>query len=291
MSATLAAAIAALPANALADPAKKTGAEALILAQVPSEETESAGQAATAGEQDAPAAPPADGTAQAESGETGPAESAQSAAPPAPAAPAPASPAAGATTGQAPAEAAGLPEAQAAEETAPAAAPATAGKPPAREGLPGHPPILRSTGDMPEPVRKTWTALRDAARSGDIEALQPLIDAQPSPPTFAFADIDDPIRYLKSLSGDPEGHEILAILLEVLESGFVLADAKTQEEMYLWPYFARYPLEELSPRQMVEMFTLLTAGDYQDMLSYGAYIFFRVGISPDGAWRFFVAGD
>ncbi|HSG94829.1 MAG TPA: hypothetical protein VLA28_04880, partial [Afifellaceae bacterium] len=99
------------------------------------------------------------------------------------------------------------------------------------------------------------------------------------------------ILYLKSLSGDPEGREILAILLEVLESGFVLADPDTTEAMYLWPYFTRYPLENLTPEQMVEMFTLLTAGDYQDMLSYGAYIFFRVGISPDGTWHFFVAGD
>lgn len=167
----------------------------------------------------------------------------------------------------------------------------TVSEPPPVEGLPGYPPILRSDADMPEAVRKTWAALRDAARLGDIEALLPLIEAQPSPPTFAFDDIEKPIFYLKSLSGDQEGREILAILLEVLDSGFVLADPDTPEAMYLWPYFARYPLEDLTPEQMVEMFTLLTAGDYQDMLSYGAYIFFRVGISPDGAWHFFVAGD
>ena len=167
----------------------------------------------------------------------------------------------------------------------------TVSEPPPVEGLSGYPPILRKAADMPEPVRKTWAALREAARLGDIDALRPLIEAQPSPPTFAFDEIDQPILYLKSLSGDPEGREILAILLEVLESGFVLADPDTPEAMYLWPYFTRYPLEDLSPEQMVEMFTLLTAGDYQDMLSYGAYIFFRVGISPDGTWHFFVAGD
>lgn len=151
--------------------------------------------------------------------------------------------------------------------------------------------IGRSPEQLPDPVRKTWRSLVDAARSGDIEALKPLIAAQPKPPTFAFGDIEDPIAHLKSLSGDPEGREVLAILLEVLEIGFVHVEVGTENEMYLWPYFADVPLERLTPEQVVEMFTILTAGDYQDMLSYGAYIFFRVGISPDGTWHFFVAGD
>lgn len=151
--------------------------------------------------------------------------------------------------------------------------------------------IGRSVETLPAPVRETWQALVDAARSGDIEALRPLIAAQQEPPTFAFGEIDDPIAHMKSLSGDPEGREILAILLEVLEIGFVRVDAGTENEMYVWPYFADIPLERLTASQVVELFTILTAGDYQDMLSYGAYIFFRVGISPDGQWHFFVAGD
>ena len=231
-----------------------------------------AGEETAAGEQAPVESSPAGSPAEAESGEPAPTDQTEAA------------------------EVAEEPAAEAAEEPVaekPAAEPATqtVSEPPPVEGLTGYPPILRKDTDMPEPVRKTWAALRDAALQGDIEALQPLIDAQPSPPTFAFDEIDQPILYLKSLSGDPEGREILAILLEVLESGFVLADPDTPEAMYLWPYFARYPLEQLTPEQMVEMFTLLTAGDYQDMLSYGAYIFFRVGISPDGAWHFFVAGD
>jgi len=151
--------------------------------------------------------------------------------------------------------------------------------------------IGRSPDLLPAPVRKTWQALIDAARSGDINALQPLIAAQPEPPTFAFGEIEDPIDHLKSLSGDPEGREILAIMLEVLEIGFVRVEQGTENEMYVWPYFADVPLERLTAEQVVELFTILTAGDYQDMLSYGAYIFFRVGISPDGRWHFFVAGD
>ena len=151
--------------------------------------------------------------------------------------------------------------------------------------------IGRSPDRLPEPVRKTWQSLVDAARSGDVEALRPLIAAQPEPPTFAFGGIEDPIDHLKSLSGDPNGREMLAILLEILEIGYVRVEAGTDNDMFLWPYFADVPLERLTAEQTVELFTILTAGDYQDMLSYGAYIFFRVGISPDGRWHFFVAGD
>jgi len=191
---------------------------------------------------------------------------------------------------------------EAVEETAPSedAAPAQDAAPageaageeaaPAEE-LPEYLDIKRSPEAMPEPVRRTWQALRAAAQSGDIESLRPLIEAQEPPPAFAFDNVGDPIEYLKSLSGDAEGREILAIMLEILESGYLDVDRGTQNEMYLWPYFARYPLDRLTPQQIVELFTLITAGDWQDIQSYGAYIFFRLGIDPQGRWHFFLAGD
>ncbi len=163
---------------------------------------------------------------------------------------------------------------------------------PAPPPVPGAPEILRSPDQMTEAARRTWSDLMAAARSGDLERLRPLIERQPEPPSFAFdAELEDPIEYLQSLSGDPEGREILAILLEILEAGFVRVEEGSAGDMFVWPYFAHYPLDALTPEQMVEMYTILTSADYQEMRSYGAYIFFRVGISPDGSWRFFVAGD
>ena len=76
-----------------------------------------------------------------------------------------------------------------------------------------------------------------------------------------------------------------------MESGFVHSGAGTADDIYVWPYFAQYPMEALTPQQQVELFTLLTAADYEDMKSYGSYTFFRVGIAPDGRWLFFIAGD
>jgi len=154
-----------------------------------------------------------------------------------------------------------------------------------------YPIILRDESALPAPVRETRQKLIDVAKSGDIEQLRMLMQAQPKMPSVSYGDPGDPIEYLKALSADADGREILAILLEVLQSGFLHVDEGTDGDHFLWPYFADYPLNALTPEQLVELFTLVTAADYEDMKSYGAYTFFRVGIAPDGSWLFFVAGD
>jgi hypothetical protein len=127
----------------------------------------------------------------------------------------------------------------------------------------------------------------EAAATGEPAALRPIFAAQGAPPELGPTDAADPVDYLVSLSGDEEGREILAILIEVFEAGYVHVDVGTTEEMYVWPYFARYPVEALTPPQLVELFKLVYAGDYEDMLTFGLYTSFRAGISPDGTWRYF----
>lgn len=144
---------------------------------------------------------------------------------------------------------------------------------------------------LPQAVQKMHSTLLTAARNGNLAALTAIIVANGKEPTVAFDEIDDPILYLRDLSGDEEGQEILAILLEVLEAGYAQIDPGTDAEIYVWPYFANIRLDTLTPQQRVELFTLVTAGDYEDMKAFGAYNFFRLGISPDGVWQFFLAGD
>ena len=146
---------------------------------------------------------------------------------------------------------------------------------------------------LPPAVERLREQILDAAKTGDPEKLRPIIDAQPEPPDFGPSDQgdSDPIGLLKLQSGDEGGREILAILSEVLEAGYVHVDVGTPDEVYLWPYFARYPIDKLTPPQLVELFRLVFAGDYEDMLSNGVYDYFRAGIAPDGTWKFFVQGD
>lgn len=154
------------------------------------------------------------------------------------------------------------------------------------------PNILTNLGELPFPARKMHELILNAARTGDMEKLRPFIGQGDDMTMLSLGGFnDDPIDFLKSISGDPQGHELLAIITEILEADFVLLDEGTDREVYVWPYFYAYSLEKLSPQQRVKLFRLLTYGDYQEMESFGAYIFYRLGITPQGRWRFFVSGD
>ena len=145
---------------------------------------------------------------------------------------------------------------------------------------------------LPEPVKKMRTALVEAAASGDIEKLRPLLGTGDDATQVSVGDTpDDPIAALKSLSGDKEGREVLAILLDIISTAAAHTDKGTPQEAYVWPYFAEKNLDTLSPPEMVELYRIVTAGDVADMKEFGGYNFYRLGISPDGKWKFFVAGD
>lgn len=151
--------------------------------------------------------------------------------------------------------------------------------------------IMTDVSLLPSAVQRTRQRILDAARSGDPEALRPLIESFEEPPMVQFDGQTDAIRDLVAASGDPEGREILAILIEILQAGFVHLDPGTRNEVYVWPYFAHMALDNLSPEQMVELFTIVTAYDLEEMRNFGAYNFYRAGIAPDGQWVYFVAGD
>ncbi|WP_434064245.1 hypothetical protein [Pararhizobium gei] len=150
--------------------------------------------------------------------------------------------------------------------------------------------VLSDVSKIPEPVARMRALIVEAAASGDIERLRPLLGKGPTQTQIAEND-RDPIEVLKELSGDQDGIEILAILLDVLSTGFVLVDKDTPDAAYVWPYFTEKSLGSLTPPEKVDLFRLVTAGDVAGMEEGGNYNFYRVGITPDGEWKFFIAGD
>ncbi|POF34808.1 hypothetical protein [Roseibium marinum] len=156
---------------------------------------------------------------------------------------------------------------------------------------PGKPQVLYNTDMLPKQVSRMHAQLKEAALAGSMERLRRVLESNELPPTLSFGEIGDPIEFLKSSSGDGEGFEILAILADILDAGFLHVDAGTPQEMYVWPYFSRYPLFNLTPDQKVELFRIVTAGDFAEMQDFGAWTFYRVGIGPDGTLHYFVAGD
>ncbi|UOM35862.1 hypothetical protein [Acuticoccus sp. I52.16.1] len=158
--------------------------------------------------------------------------------------------------------------------------------PPARAGI-GD--VVWDAAALPAAVARTRAALIEAARTGDVEALRPLFEGQTLPPIVSsMVPVKDPVDFLRNQSGDPEGREILAILTEILEAGYVYIEG---DGTYVWPYFAEVPLAEMDAPHYVDLYRILTSLDVEEMERMGRYTFFRVGIGNDGRLRYFTAGD
>lgn len=159
---------------------------------------------------------------------------------------------------------------------------------------PAGPPaeVIYDIEKAPEPVRRIRELIIEAAKTGDISKLKPLMNPGPDQTVVPLQAPDqDPIEALKAISGDSDGVEILAILLDIFSTGFVQLDKGTADEAYVWPYFVGKSLGLLTPQEKVELLRIVTAGDVAEMQEYGNYNFFRVGITPDGRWKFLSVGD
>ena len=170
----------------------------------------------------------------------------------------------------------------------------SAGKPYGRVGTrPGQKisDVLTDLSRLPAPVARMRARIIEAARTGDLDKLVTVMQTNETMPIFSFANERDPVAYWRTNYPESGGIEVLSIALEILDMGFVHVDAGTPQDMYVWPYFAYVPLKELTPAQKVELFKIVTGSDYRAMQDFGAYIFYRVGIAPDGTWHFFVSGE
>lgn len=148
--------------------------------------------------------------------------------------------------------------------------------------------IVHDMDTLPAAVMDMRKKLVEAAASGDIERLRPLLADTTQVMNGEF---EDPIETLKNFSGDPDGQEILAILIDILATGAAHFDSGTPDEAYVWPYFTGKPVLTLTPPERVDLLRIVTAGDLAGMEENGNYSFFRIGIAPDGKWKFFSGGD
>ncbi|QCK86267.1 hypothetical protein E8L99_11135 [Phreatobacter aquaticus] len=151
--------------------------------------------------------------------------------------------------------------------------------------------LLPDNEDLRERVGATREKLILAAKSGNIERLGVVFQMNETTPVFTRGQERDPIAFWKQASGDGQGHEILAILLNILDLPAAHINKGTPQEMYVWPYLAHVPLATLTPQQSVDLYRLMTAQDVRDMRTLNSWVFWRLGIGPDGTLHFFLAGE
>lgn len=153
------------------------------------------------------------------------------------------------------------------------------------------PEIHTDLSVLPERVRAMRDRILEAARSGDLQELHPVVEMNELKPTISFGGESDPIAYWKKVSSDGQGREIMAILSEILEMPFARTDTGTSNEMYVWPYLAVLSPKKLTPAQQVDLYRLISPKEAKTMEEFGSYIHYRLGLGRDGTWHFFVAGD
>ena len=149
------------------------------------------------------------------------------------------------------------------------------------------PEVLYDLNALPDPVKAMLEQIGNAAATGEIEKMRPVLESNELKPMVAAAYIDDPIGHWKKESADGTGRDVLAAMLDVLSSGFVLI-GKGDAAMYVWPYFAETDITKLSPVQEVELYRVLPAADAIAMKNAGKYSAYKLGISPAGVWHYFL---
>ena len=149
------------------------------------------------------------------------------------------------------------------------------------------PEVLYDFNALPDPVKRMLEQIVVAAESGEIETMRPVLESNELKPMVTTAHVDDPIAFWKKASGDGTGRDVLAAMLNVLSSGFVRV-GQGKDEMYVWPYFAETDLAQLTPAQDVELYRVVAPSLAVPMKKSGKYSYYRLGISPNGVWHYFL---
>lgn len=185
--------------------------------------------------------------------------------------------------------------------TAQTPAPGTPPNAPISAPVPRPAPNARAPGAAPEiiadltrldpRIQRTRERLLEAARTGDLARLAIVFQMSETTPVFTRGSERDPVAFWRQASGDGEGAEILAILIDILEMPAAVVNRGGPQEMTVFPYLAQRPLAALTREETIDLYRLMTAQDVRDMRAIGAWVFWRLGIGRDGTIHYFLAGE
>lgn len=146
---------------------------------------------------------------------------------------------------------------------------------------PGQPPL-------PEPVQRMREAIMDAARTGDIDRMQAVLEMSELKPMTGSGPGEKAIDFWRRTSADGAGRALLAAMLNVFDTNCARVDGKGGPDMYIWPGFSERPLTTITPVEEVELYRIVPADKADPMKKAGKYQSYRGAIGADGTWHYFV---
>lgn len=147
---------------------------------------------------------------------------------------------------------------------------------------------------LPPQVVEMRQAILDAAASGRIEELLTPIEWNEMRPEMGAPAGEDPITYLKRISADGEGREILAILANILAAGparLPIGQDPENNAVFVWPYLSELPLDSLHPADEVALLRLMPADKARALRQGKRWTWWRLAIGADGTWHTFLRRD
>jgi len=161
---------------------------------------------------------------------------------------------------------------------------------------PGKPPrrLAATEKPLPGPVEEMRQAILSAALSGRIEELRVPLDWNEMKPDVTPDVKDDPVAFWKKISGDGEGHEVLAALANMLQmrpAAVPLGKDAENNLIYVWPYLAEARLDALSPPEEVDLLRLVSPEAAKSMHQAKKWTWWRLVIGADGTWHSFKKGE
>ncbi len=139
--------------------------------------------------------------------------------------------------------------------------------------------------DLPDQVSDVRLGIVEAAAACDLATLEGLAAAN-----FTTHFGGGGVEELRNWEEAGDGK--LGILLEILGMSYGIQETGDGDTYYVWPAaFAYDSWDEISDEHMDELRAIYTEEELEQLSLMGVYAGWRTGISADGDWRFFVAGD
>ena len=145
---------------------------------------------------------------------------------------------------------------------------------------------LDAQDGLPDAVAETRGEVFAAAVSCDWGRLEAALG---DPFSSSFAGVEDHIDMWRDL--ELGGNEPMRFLAELLRRPFGTIESGDGVTHYVWPSAFGKEWPEVTEVERASLRPLYDDAAFAAFETFGAYIGFRVGITADGEWVFFISGD
>lgn len=144
-----------------------------------------------------------------------------------------------------------------------------------------------ATQGLPEAVKAKRAAILEAAQAGDHQAVAALA-AENFSYTFGGQVEGGPAAYWRR--AEESGEDPLGTLVAILQLPYTQTGVG-KDIIYMWPFAYDRDVSTLTPEEREQLLSFATEEELKSWEKFGGYVGYRAGITQDGAWVSFVAGD